>query len=107
MRHDKVGSVMTTDVVRAVCDAPSKEVAQLLAAPWINGLPVADEDDNVIGVLSETDLTARQAAAARPLRAEAPHGARPGRHMPAYRGTGPARRGLRPAGRKLEGGVAP
>ncbi|MEU3795233.1 CBS domain-containing protein [Streptomyces fructofermentans] len=62
MKHDKVGSVMTTEVVRAEYGAPFKEVARLLAAHRISGLPVVDEDDHVIGVVSETDLMVRQAA---------------------------------------------
>ncbi|MGW2517421.1 CBS domain-containing protein [Streptomyces sp. NPDC001617] len=62
MKHNKVGSVMTSDVVRAGYDTPFKEVAQLLADHRISGLPVVDEDDKVIGVISETDLVVRQAA---------------------------------------------
>lgn len=62
MKHNKVGSVMTTDVVRADYGTPFKEVARLLAAHRISGLPVVDEDDRVIGVISETDLITRQAA---------------------------------------------
>jgi CBS domain-containing protein len=62
MKHNRAGSVMTTDVVRAEYGTPSKEVARLLAAHRISGLPVVDEDDKVIGVISETDLLARQAA---------------------------------------------
>ncbi|WP_416981909.1 CBS domain-containing protein [Streptomyces sp. T028] len=61
MRHNKVGSVMTTDVVRAEYGTPFKEVARLLAAHRISGLPVVDEDGKVIGVLSETDLMMHQA----------------------------------------------
>ncbi|MGW3658273.1 CBS domain-containing protein [Streptomyces sp. NPDC005151] len=61
MKHDKVGPVMTTDVVRAAYDTPFKEVARLLADHDISGLPVVDEDEKVIGVISETDLMARQA----------------------------------------------
>ncbi|MFE3165237.1 CBS domain-containing protein [Streptomyces sp. NPDC059224] len=63
MRHNKVGSVMTTDVVHASCGTPFKEVARLLADNRISGLPVVDDDDKVIGVVSETDLMARQATA--------------------------------------------
>ncbi|MGW3208895.1 CBS domain-containing protein [Streptomyces sp. NPDC001135] len=61
MKHNKVGSVMATDVVRASYGTPFKEVARLLAHHRISGLPVVDEDENVIGVISETDLMARQA----------------------------------------------
>ncbi|MCK1823482.1 CBS domain-containing protein [Streptomyces sp. XM83C] len=66
MKHDKVGSVMTTDVVRATYGTPFKEVARLLAEHGVSGLPVVDEDGKVVGVVSETDLLARQADAARP-----------------------------------------
>ncbi|MET8808357.1 CBS domain-containing protein [Streptomyces sp. NPDC004546] len=61
MKHDKVGSVMATDVVRASYGTPFKELARLLAHHRISGLPVVDEDQKVIGVISETDLMARQA----------------------------------------------
>ncbi|MFE2645664.1 CBS domain-containing protein [Streptomyces nigra] len=61
MKHNKVGSVMTTEVVRAEYGTPFKEVARLLGDHRISGLPVVDEDEKVIGVISETDLMARQA----------------------------------------------
>ena len=61
MRNNKIGSVMTTDVVRASYGTPFKEVARLLDGHRISGLPVVDEDDKVIGVISETDLLVRQA----------------------------------------------
>jgi CBS domain-containing protein len=61
MRHDKVGFVMTKEVVRAEYGTPFKQVARLLADHRISGLPVVDEDEKVIGVISETDLVIRQA----------------------------------------------
>ncbi|MCI3241816.1 MULTISPECIES: CBS domain-containing protein [Streptomyces] len=61
MKHNKVGSVMSTEVVRAEYGTPFKEVARRLGEHRISGLPVVDEDDKVIGVVSETDLMARQA----------------------------------------------
>ncbi|WP_328494699.1 CBS domain-containing protein [Streptomyces sp. NBC_00414] len=61
MKHDKVGSVMTEEVVRAEYGTPFKEVARQLADHRISGLPVIDEDEKVIGVISETDLMVRQA----------------------------------------------
>ncbi|WP_055493906.1 CBS domain-containing protein [Streptomyces sp. TP-A0356] len=63
MKHNKVGSVMTTDVVRAGYRTPFKEVARLLADRRISGLPVVDDDEKVIGVISETDLVTRQSEA--------------------------------------------
>jgi CBS-domain-containing membrane protein len=61
MRHNKVGSVMSTQVVRAAYGTPFKEVARLLGEHHISGLPVVDDDEKVIGVISETDLMMRQA----------------------------------------------
>jgi len=61
MNDDKVGSVMTSDVVHALPDTPFKEVARLLSVHGISGLPVLDDDDKVLGVVSATDLMARQA----------------------------------------------
>nr|BFD81801.1 CBS domain-containing protein [Streptomyces sp. Xyl84] len=60
MKHDKVGSVMTDDVVRAQYGTPFKEVARMLDEHRISGLPVVDDDEHVIGVVSETDLMTRQ-----------------------------------------------
>ncbi|MGW7210793.1 CBS domain-containing protein [Streptomyces sp. NPDC054837] len=68
MKHNKVGSVMTTEVVRARYGTPFKEVARMLADHRISGLPVVDEDESVIGVISETDLLARQAETSAPYR---------------------------------------
>ncbi|MDH6566089.1 CBS-domain-containing membrane protein [Streptomyces sp. SAI-208] len=61
MKHSKVGSVMTMEVVRATYGTTFKEVARLLRENRISGLPVVDEDDKVIGVISETDLMTHQA----------------------------------------------
>jgi CBS domain-containing protein len=66
MKHNKIGSVMTTDVVRTEYGTPFKEVARLLAGHRISGLPVVDEDERVIGVISETDLMMHQAQAPHP-----------------------------------------
>lgn len=61
MKHCKVGSVMVGEVVHAEYATPFKEVARLLNRHRISGLPVVDEEDRVIGVISETDLMTRQA----------------------------------------------
>ncbi|WP_159765633.1 CBS domain-containing protein [Streptomyces sp. HM190] len=58
-----VGEVMTREVVEARRDTSFKEVARLLDRHRISGLPVVDHDDKVVGVVSETDLIRRQAAA--------------------------------------------
>ncbi|MFD0418695.1 CBS domain-containing protein [Streptomyces sp. NPDC127108] len=66
MKHRKVGTVMATDVVQATYDTSFKEVARLLDQHRISGLPVVDDEQYVIGVLSETDLMAHQAEAEDP-----------------------------------------
>ncbi|MGW1892527.1 CBS domain-containing protein [Streptomyces sp. NPDC002004] len=63
MRHTEVGAVMADDVVSVMPSTPFKEVAKLLAVHGISGLPVLGDDDRVIGVISESDLLARQASA--------------------------------------------
>ncbi|WP_438290501.1 CBS domain-containing protein [Streptomyces sp. HUAS TT7] len=83
MKHSKIGSVMTTEVVTARFATPFKEVAQLLATHRISGLPVLDADDKVIGVISETDLLAREAEAPGPTAAK--RGLRLPRMSPAAR----------------------
>ncbi|WP_338693124.1 CBS domain-containing protein [Streptomyces sp. Q6] len=62
MKHSKVGSVMVGDVVRVRYATPFKDVVRLLDQHRISGLPVVDEEEHVIGVISETDLLTRQAA---------------------------------------------
>ncbi|WP_432138425.1 MULTISPECIES: CBS domain-containing protein [unclassified Streptomyces] len=69
MKHNKVGSVMTTDVVRATYGTPFKEVARLLGEHDISGLPVVDDDERVVGVVSETDLMVHQAGMPDPYQA--------------------------------------
>ncbi|MGI5372052.1 hypothetical protein C9J60_37365 [Streptomyces sp. A244] len=68
MQHDKVGSVMAMDVVRAVYDTGFEEVARLLADHRIGGLPVVDGEDRVIGVVSGSDLVAHRSAVPVPHR---------------------------------------
>lgn len=65
MKHRKVGNVMTSDVVRVEEAASFKQVAGLLARHRISGLPVVDDDEKVVGVISESDLMARQAQGGR------------------------------------------
>lgn len=61
MKHVKVADLMTDEVVSVVPGTSFKEVAKLLAQHDISGVPVLDEEDRVIGVVSHTDLLARAA----------------------------------------------
>lgn len=60
MKPTKIGALMVSHVVTVGYDTPFKEVVRLLGEHRISGLPVIDEDDKVIGVISETDLMLRQ-----------------------------------------------
>ncbi|WP_406259832.1 CBS domain-containing protein [Actinacidiphila glaucinigra] len=62
MKHRQTGHVMTADVVSVREGVPFKDVVALLARHRISGLPVVDDDDKVLGVVSETDLMLRQAS---------------------------------------------
>ncbi|MGD3112748.1 CBS domain-containing protein [Streptomyces sp. YGL11-2] len=63
MKHRRVGAVMSGDVVRARSGTPAGELARWMAEFGINGVPVVDADDRVIGMVSATDLDrARRAA---------------------------------------------
>ena len=50
---------MTTNVLTVDPDAPLKEVAQLLSEHGISGVPVV-EREKVLGVVSETDIVAKE-----------------------------------------------
>jgi CBS domain-containing protein len=49
---------MTTDVVAASAQDPIREAADRMITRGIHHLPVVDDDEGVIGMLSTTDLTA-------------------------------------------------
>jgi len=61
MRHLTVADVMTRNPVRARPAMPLKEVARAMSANGVSALPVLDEEDRLIGVVSEADLLAKQA----------------------------------------------
>ncbi|MFF7678955.1 CBS domain-containing protein [Actinacidiphila glaucinigra] len=62
MKHRQTGHVMTADVVSVREGVPFEDVVALFARHRISGLPVVDDDDKVLGVVSETDLMLRQAS---------------------------------------------
>jgi CBS domain-containing protein len=60
----RVKDVMTTRVVAVRQGATFKEIAALLTEYRVSAFPVIDEDDRVIGVVSEADLLSREALVA-------------------------------------------
>ncbi|WP_432193196.1 CBS domain-containing protein [Streptomyces sp. bgisy027] len=62
MRHRTVGELMTTDVVNVRQDAAFADIAKLLAEHGITAVPVVDDADRPVGVVSEADLLRKEAA---------------------------------------------
>lgn len=58
-----VQSVMTQAVTAVHVETPLKDVARLLVAGGISGLPVVDAERHVVGVVSEADLLIKEQGA--------------------------------------------
>ena len=58
----KAADVMTTDVVWVKEDRPVVEVAEIMEAKRVSGLPVIGEDGQVVGVISEKDYLVEMGA---------------------------------------------
>lgn len=52
----KAQDIMTRDVIKIRKDTTVEEIARLLSEHHIGGIPVVDEDNRVIGIVSESDL---------------------------------------------------
>ncbi|MCU7939551.1 MAG: CBS domain-containing protein [gamma proteobacterium symbiont of Bathyaustriella thionipta] len=52
----QVKDTMCTDVKTCKADTPIKDIATLMCFNKISGLPVVDDDNNVIGIISEKDI---------------------------------------------------
>jgi CBS domain-containing protein len=59
----KIGDVMTSPAVTIGPDATWSEVAELMVAAGVSGLPVVDDDDVLLGVVTEADLLRQPAFA--------------------------------------------
>ena len=57
----KASDIMTKEVVSAPPSMSIQDAADLLAAQKVSGVPVVDDRDQVIGVLSERDILTRMA----------------------------------------------
>ncbi|UUN25639.1 CBS domain-containing protein [Streptomyces sp. FIT100] len=74
MHHRTVAELMTRQVVRARRDLPFKEIVKLLADNDVTAVPVVDELDRPMGVVSEADLLRKSADQADPSgRTPIPH----------------------------------
>nr|WP_079198515.1 CBS domain-containing protein [Streptomyces sp. CB03911] len=62
MTHRTVRDVMTRDVVRVVPETGFRAIVELLQEYGITAVPVVDEDDRPVGIVSEADLLRTQSA---------------------------------------------
>ena len=62
MNFTKAKEIMTKNVVFVKKDTPLLEIVEIMADHEISGVPVVDEEDKVIGVISEKDFLSRMGA---------------------------------------------
>ena len=62
MKSPTVQSIMTRDVVSVKPDTPLQEAAEVLARHGFNGMPVVDEENKLVGIITEYDLVAKGSA---------------------------------------------
>lgn len=48
--------IMTEPVISIMADTPLKKAAEILDENSFSGVPVVDDNDNVVGILSDTDI---------------------------------------------------
>lgn len=56
-----VGDVMSEDVLTITSDAPLKEAAQVMVRSGVSGLPVVDDHQKVVGIITEADFVTAEA----------------------------------------------
>ncbi len=54
-----IAEVMTTEVITVTLDTSLRELAKILDEKQINGVPVVDDENSVIGVVCESDLISK------------------------------------------------
>ena len=64
----KTRDIMTRDVVTVSSDTPVRDIAALMVAKHISGVPVLAHDGTIIGMVSETDLLHRAELGTEPER---------------------------------------
>ena len=62
--------IMTRKVITVPATLPVKEIAQILNERKITGLPVVDDSDRVVGIVSELDIISRQGETAAEIMSE-------------------------------------
>jgi CBS domain-containing protein len=62
----RIADVMTVKVLTVAPETPLKDVAELLAARGISGMPVVGGDGRVLGVVSEADILQKERRPTKP-----------------------------------------
>lgn len=55
----RVGDIMSTDVLKIFPDTPVSQIARLMSGHNISGLPVVNDQGEVLGVVTELDMIVR------------------------------------------------
>ena len=55
----KIKEIMIPDLTPVSPDTPIKEVVKIMSRQRMVGLPVVDDEQNVIGIITESDITQR------------------------------------------------
>ena len=66
MNNKKAKEIMTSNVIVTNKDDTIAEIANLLIQEKIGGLPVVDQDNKVVGIISETDIIKKEKHAETP-----------------------------------------
>ena len=56
----KVGDIVSDDVVTATADMATAEAAELMSEHQVRRIPVVDEDDRLVGIVSLGDLAVKE-----------------------------------------------
>lgn len=56
----RVGDIMTTDIATVRPDTPTENAARLMFSRSISGAPVVDEQNRLVGVVTEFDIIAKE-----------------------------------------------
>lgn len=56
LEHHRVEEIMTTSLTIIEPEAPIVEAAKLMRVAHVGGLPVVDENDQLVGIITRTDL---------------------------------------------------
>lgn len=73
MAHRTVRAVMTASVATVILDTPFKGLAAIMAEQGVNALPVLDEQGQLAGIVSQTDLIRKEEYQDDPAARQPPH----------------------------------